>query len=330
MTVMRQVFFNLGRAGSAGLLLLVFLRATPEFPNGQLNPAGYPPFGLSMGLVVALAMLGCAWGTRSRIVSLARVPAATEEPGGLRTVLREMQQALAHRSFRALFAANVSKNVAWGVSDALGLFMASYFWNVGTEGLFLWGIGMFTGIFMGLPFWRSVASRRDKRPVWALGTSIYLVFFAVPYLLKVVGWWPAEESALHFPLYVFTTGFVAHFGAAAHGALHASMLGDVTDLDELQGGRRREGVIFAAESFGYKALRGIGALVAGLLVDAVGLEAGLAPEDVSAGVSMRLGLAQGGTMFVLVALSLYWIRHYDIDRARHAEIRRALEAHAGG
>jgi Na+/melibiose symporter-like transporter len=329
-TTARQILFNVGRAVSGGALLLFFLRPTPEYADGQLNPAGYPPFGALMGLVIAASVLACAWKTRGQVPGLAPAAPPSDGPGPLAALLGEMRQALAHRPFRAVFSASVSKHVAWGTSDALGIFMASYFWKVGTDGLVFWGIGMFAGIFMGLPFWRDQAAKRDKRPIWVLGTTIYLLFFCVPLLLKVVGWWPAEESALYFPLYILTTGFIAHFGAAAHGALHPSMLGDVTDLDELEHGRRREGIIFAAESFGYKALRGFGSLLAGLVVDAVGLEAGLPPEAVEASVSSRLGIAQGLTMFVLVALSLLLIRGYDIDRERHARIRAALAEREAG
>ena len=97
---------------------------------------------------------------------------------------------------------------------------------------------MFTGLFIGLPFWRGVAARHDKRPICMLGDTLFLLFFCLPYLLKIVGFWPAQESALYVPLYILTTGFLAHFGIAASGALTGSMLGDITDQDELQHGRR--------------------------------------------------------------------------------------------
>ena len=60
------------------------------------------------------------------------------------------------------------------------------------------------------------------------------------------------------------------------------------------GGRRREGVIFAAESFSWKALTGLGPLLAGLVIDAVGLQPGAAPGEVAASTVTALGLAQGG------------------------------------
>lgn len=324
-TTLRAVLWNVGRAVSGGILLLVFLRPTPEYPNGQMNPAGYPPFAWMAAFATLLALWACAWGTRGTIPGLTAPVPPPIRRGPLATVFTEMRQALALRDFRAVFGASVSLQIAWGVADTLGLYMATFFWDVGTQGLFVWGVGMFAGLFTGFPLWRHLVERYDKKPLYVAGSAVYLVFFAGPYLLKIAGLFPADAE-LSFALYVFTTGFVAHVGIAAHGILQGSMLGDVTDVDELACGRRREGVIFAAETFGHKALRGIGALAAGLIVDAVGLHPGATPESVAPAVASRLGLAQGLSMALLVAAALFFIRGYGIDRVRHERVRAELDA----
>ncbi len=225
---MRSVFFSIGRAAAGLVLLLVFLRPTVEYPNGQLNPDAYPRFAALMTLVIAAALLASAWRTR---IWIPRLSTAKSVGGhGLRAIYRELRQALAYRSFRAVLLGSVSRHMAWGMSDALGIFMATYFWQVSTDILVVWGVGMITGIFTGLPFWRRLAARIDKKPVAILGDVTYLVFFCTPYLLKIAGFWPEHESPLYISLYVFTTGFLAHFGIAASGPLMGSMLGDVTDL----------------------------------------------------------------------------------------------------
>ena len=103
-----------------------------------------------------------------------------------------------------------------------------------------------------------------------------------------------------------------------------SMLGDVTDEDELRSGRRREGVIFGAESFSWKALTGLGPLLAGIVIDVVGLSEKTSPEEVSAAAVTSLGLAQGGVMFVFFVLSIFFISRYDLSRRRHEEILQRL------
>jgi Na+/melibiose symporter-like transporter len=319
---LRGIFFNIGRSTAGGLLLLVFLAPTDEYPNGQLNPEGYPAFAAWMTAVIMISLIASAWKTRHWIPRLSH--AAPELTPGLGRAFHELRDAVALRSFRSVLFASVSRHMAWGMSDALGIFMITYFWQVDIEILFLWGVGMFTGMFMGLPFWRAVAARIDKRPVAILGDVIYLVFFCTPYLLKIVGFWPDNASPFYIPLYILTTGFLAHFGISASGIMVGSMLGDVTDEDELRSGRRREGVIFGAESFSWKALTGLGPLLAGIVIDVVGLSEKTSPEDVSAVAVMSLGLAQGGVMFVFFVLSIFFISRYDLSRGRHEEILQRL------
>jgi Na+/melibiose symporter-like transporter len=105
-----------------------------------------------------------------------------------------------------------------------------------------------------------------------------------------------------------------------------SMLGDITDQDELEHGKRREGIIFGAESFAWKALTGLGPLAAGLIIDAVGLSDKVAPEDVQEGVVTSLGLAQGGIMVVFFALSIFFLSRHDLPRSRHEAIIAELES----
>jgi Na+/melibiose symporter-like transporter len=326
-TMIRSVLFNVGRAGSGALLLLVFLRPTAEYPDGQLNPAAYPRFALLFAVVTVVAFLASAWKTRSRIPFLPS-PGAGAPGGIMASVLRNLREALRLRSFRALLLASVSAHIGWGISDALGLYLATYFWKVSTDVLFLWGTCMFTGMFVGMPFWRRVAAYRDKRDVYLMGLTIYLVFFALPYVFKSFGFWPARESVLYVPLYCLTSGFCAHFGTGALSVVVGSMIADVTDLDELQSGSRREGVFFGAESFAWKALAGFGALFAGLVVDLVGLTQGMRAEDAGPAIVRNLGLSLGVTMTVLIGLAVFFIRRYDIDRARHAQIRAALDTRA--
>ena len=324
---MRSILFNVGRACAGAILLLVFLRPTAEYPNGQMNPEGYTRFAALMAVVIALTLWASAWRTRDWVGRLSAAPAG--ETRSVRQVFGEYRATLRHRSFRAVLFASVSRHVAWGAADALGLFMATYFWQVSTDLLFVWGVGMFTGMFLGLPFWRRTAARIGKKPVAIMGDCFYLFFFCAPYLAKIVGFWPDQGSPFYVPLWIFTTGFLAHFGISAAGPMIGSMLGDVTDEDELATGRRREGVIFGAESFAWKALTGLGPLMAGLVIDLVGLGEKVKPEAVGPDVVTALGLAQGGMMVVFFVLALFFIRRYDLDRARHERILSELEARRG-
>ncbi len=69
-------------------------------------------------------------------------------------------------------------------------------------------------------------------------------------------------------------------------------LGGITDLDELEHGKRREGVIFGAESFAFKMFVGLGPVIAELVIDFAGIVPEMQPGDAQQRTIMVLGLAR--------------------------------------
>ncbi len=192
--------------------------------------------------------------------------------------------------------------------------------------MFLYGVGNGIGIFFGLGFWTRMAGRFDKKPIFIAGLVIYVVFLAGATFLKLLGWWPAWGTPAYVPAFVVFAGLLAHFGLSATMALGGSMMADITDEDQLQHGRRREGTFFAAVSFAQKASFGMGSMLAGFVVAFVGLTANTDPSQVSPAVGDKLGLTLGLAILGLVGLSIACFSRYDLNRDSHHHVRAALEA----
>lgn len=324
LTTVRSYLQNIGRSMAGALLLLYFLRPTEAYPNGQMNPEGYPAFATTFAVVTALVLWLSAWKTRSEADRLAQPTGREPWRSALTAPFRDVRDALRHRPFRALTFCVVLQYTAFGVSDALGLYMASFFWGISTDVFFVWGVGMFTGLYVGFDLWRRIGTRLEKRTIYLIGSVGYLASFITPYVLKVAGWWPDPESPLYLPMYIGITGFLSHLFSAGPGIMTGSMLGDITDLDELETGRRREGVIFGAESLAYKMFVGLGPVLAGLVVDFAEIGESTQPGEAPQSTIVALGLGQGGTSFLLFAVSLIFLRRYDLARDRHQEILRRI------
>jgi GPH family glycoside/pentoside/hexuronide:cation symporter len=323
----RMIFSRLGAAAPGVLGLLVFMRPTERYPDGQLNPDAYPPFALVTGLLMFGAMVVGVVGTHGHI---ARLPRRTTQGGSLfGELLRGGTQILRLPSFRVHFFGSTVAFVGWGVMGTLGLHLATFFWRVSMGELFLWGVGMFAGIFVGIVYWARVAEFADKKRVFLLGLGIYILFTAPPVFLKVVGLWPANEHWSYLPAYIVLLGFCAHFGIASTMSTGGSMMADITDEDELVHGQRREGIFFGAVSFAAKASVGLGAQIAGAVVDLAGLVPGSDPATVPESVSRQLGAVLAVTVIGLIGLSMWIFSRYQLSAERHAEIRKALGARAG-
>ena len=105
-----------------------------------------------------------------------------------------------------------------------------------------------------------------------------------------------------------------------------SMKADVTDDLELQGGRRQEGVVFAASSFGQKLTSGLGGLVAGIGLDLISFPTRADAADVPPSVLHDLGILMGFAMPVIAILPLAMFWRYRLDRRRHGQIQAELAA----
>jgi Na+/melibiose symporter-like transporter len=320
-----RAFFGVSGAATASIVGLgVFFAATPEIPDGQLNAAAYPRFAWAAAAGMVAAMYLCAFGTHHRIPTLKGV-AAGAEPFTLGRVWREMREALANASFRALFIGIVIFFVTRGVQTTLGLHMGTYLWELTTSQILDLNLALIAGFFVGLPFWTVVSRSLDKRPTFLLGVGIFSLFVFLPPVMWILGVFPDRESAAYLPT-LLGMSFVAAFGGTAGIIAAGSMMADIADEHELHFGRRQEGIFFGALAFAGKSASGLGHGIAGLGIDAIGFPLQAAPGQVSHEVLVRLGILYGPGILLLAIIAFFFLMQYRIDRARHVEILAALAA----
>jgi len=125
-------------------------------------------------------------------------------------------------------------------------------------------------------------------------------------------------------LWVLAGTGVGVFTVVTLHVVTASLTADLLDEQELVTGRRQEGVFFAAGAFVLKATTGLGSLLAGAVVDIVGIDAGSSPGSIEPAVLQQLGwftiLLTSG--MALIAGGFY--RRIHMTRNDLAAIRRQL------
>ena len=150
LVTLQYLFTRIGSGVAGGLGFLVFLRSTEPFPDGRFNAGAYPPFALTLSVLMVVTILLSAWNTRSRIPYLAKPDAETLQEHAIGGMVRGLREAMQLSSFRTLFWGTLVMFVAWGVTVSLGLHLATYFWRVTTTEIVYWGIGAGIGIYAGL------------------------------------------------------------------------------------------------------------------------------------------------------------------------------------
>ncbi len=143
-----------------------------------------------------------------------------------------------------------------------------------------------------------------------------------PIVLRLMEWFPANDSALLTPMLV---AFGVASGAGGLAVVSSnSMMADVADEHELETGRRQEGIFFGALSFASKGAAGLGTLIGGLALDVIQFPIGAAPGAVDAGTLFNLGTVYGPMLGVFVVFTVYCLTHYRLTKGRHEEIMAAL------
>ena len=168
--------------------------------------------------------------------------------------------------------------------------------------------------FLVIPIVARMSRKMGKRKAFMLSQSISIVGYILLWFLFV----PGKPYMFIFALPFFS------FGIGSLFTLMMSMTSDVMDLDELNSGKRREGVFVAIYWWMVKFGFAIAGLLSGVIMSVVGFDAGAATQPEHAITGLRLlysGFPILGTSIAIILMS-----KYDLTEKVANEVRAKLEA----
>jgi glycoside/pentoside/hexuronide:cation symporter, GPH family len=329
----RQFFATFGALGAVAIGFVFFFRPSAEFANGQLDARAYEPFAATLAVLMSLTIFWSAWGTRRVIPFLPMAP-----PGALggvigvfRQMMRDILGALRAKSFSWLFSGVLIVFVMVGVDSALNIYMYTYFWELDRADIVWLAVAYPVGLMIGTMFAPAIQARFGKKGPLMFGTLCWTTFQIFPVVLRLLGWFPENDSALLLPL-LMGIRVLQGMGTVQSNVAFGSMMADVADEHELTTGRRQEGIFFAASSFSAKCASGMGNIIAGVALDLISWPRGAhikTAADVPTDALVSLGLLYGPIVAGFGFVSAWCYTHYHLTRERHAEILVELaERHA--
>ena len=293
--------------------------------NGQLDRGNYPSFAATAAVAMALSIILSAAGTHRYIPKLqtGSESAPSFSPG---RVVSEFKDALQLRSFRFLLLALLANAALQGILASIAVYIMTFFFQFeGSQIGIALSLGMGGGVVGALicsPIAQRISSKRN-------GVIFGMVWFALctSFIvnLRLLGLAPENGDPVLFPI-VAGVGGIGGLGLGFVHVLGTAMIADVTDEHERIHGERQEGIYYSAISFTQKATSGLGAMIAGVALDVVGLNPNVDLAETPEAAITGLGLLYGpGVMtFCLIPILLIW--RYDIDRVRHQQIREEIAA----
>jgi GPH family glycoside/pentoside/hexuronide:cation symporter len=313
----RVVFTVVALMAGAYLAFGVFFKGH----NGQLNRDAYAPYAITCG---AVAMVGALLSTFGTLSSRDRLHAPPEASGGMTRMLVEVIEVFRNRSFTILFGACLVLFIGLGFAAALGLYANTYFWKLQPAQILtitlVVPVGYFFGVFIAMALTRVL----EKRWIAMIGIAMIGIGQLVPAALRVSGVVITPEAVLI--LLIAASAFTG-VGASCSLIGFQSMMADAADEHEHLFGARREGLYFAGISFSAKASSGIGALLAGFLLDLISFPHGTtvaAQAHIPTATVVKVGLLQGPGAALITAISVMVLMLYRRGRREHEEVRQAL------
>ena len=228
----------------------------------------------------------------------------------------QLRIAFSNGPYRFVIAIYLSSWLALQMVSTVLIYYLNYYLKVPEQ--LKWTLLAIQGSsFIFLFVWSQLSRRLDKRIVYIIGASIWLVVQIALYFLK------PEQSYLLIPI-----GIIAGAGVAVAYLIPWAMMPDVIELDELKTRRRREGVFYGFMVLLQKAGIAIGIFAVGRALSASGY---LVPTDAvpvpvqpeSALQAIRLFMGPVPAIILLGSLALAY--YYPITRSRHARIIAILD-----
>ena len=167
-------------------------------------------------------------------------------------------------------------------------------------------------------FWKMVSDRFGKKAVYYMGTAIWIVAQAALFLIQ-----PGQTTLLYIG------AIAAGFGVSVAYLIPWSMIPDVVDLDELNTGKRREGIFYSFMVFLQKLGLALALFLIGIALEWSGFVERIPGEAIpvqpeSALLAIRVAIAPLPTAFLIIGLILTYF--YPITQEVHADILRQLHA----
>ena len=303
----------------------VYFKSTDTYPQGQLNPEAYPAFALTFAVVSVIVILVSTIGTQSQIPFMHKNKSDKELytdsfSSFYKYFYKGLREVLKNRSFLSVFLVSITFFVLSGLQRALVLHMNTYFWALETSQIQYMFYAFFTSTVLVIPFVKHIMNWLDKKRTMYLGLSIILTSFVLPTILRLIGLFPDNDSSLLLPVLILsqiTTGF----GMAIMVVGMGSIMADIADNQELQTGKRQEGLIFSFVGLAGKATAGLGHFLAGLALSLISFPTteNLQAQDIPDDVIYNLGLIYGPSVLVFGLACFYFFSFYKITRKSHEE-----------
>ncbi len=265
-TSVSYIFNSVGMVPSY-IILLIFLSIFGS--SDGLSKDSKMPFLLT-GIVLAVVYCCAVFAT----FKTCKEPSSLNEelpPLNIKFAINEYRQVFRNKSFKDYFAMSFFWQMARSFFSTTTVYYITYLANLYKYyPLF----NTFAGVFetLAFPLNYALTIKKGKSKCGAVVTPFMIIGLLLAIFVKPVT--PGGNVTLTLVLMILGGAVLYPFGMSGLGFVGNNVLPDLTDVDELITGRRREGVIGTFNTMVKQVIGGVMTFLVGLILDAFGLVTG--------------------------------------------------------
>jgi len=309
-----RYFFGYAGGLVMTIIALKFLFVpTPTQPVGQLNVGGYQRYGLISAIVMFVVVLVSALGIHARAAKIRRK--FVEVKFSLSHVLASTQSVLTDPAYVSILGALLLFSVAAGLTNGLGLYLNTYFWQLNASQIAVLSSAALIGAVLAFLIAQPISRRMGKKNGAILLFSVPFLVSAGPILMKLSGVLDPKTSTV-LPI-LFVSMSLATTCSVAGSILAVSMVSDVSERVQLRTGLRSDGLMFSVVVLINKAVSGLAIALTGLLLTAVHFPVKAQPGSVPPSSVNALAISFVSLVAFCVASAIVCLFFYPITREQH-------------
>lgn len=296
-------------------LIFAFFK-DPARQTGSCDTGGtqYIVLGAVCAIISSLSIYWCVWGIRRRAIASDRKRLHNEslDTHDELSFVEQLKVVFNNRPFLYVIGIYFCSWLALQITASIIPYFVVNWMKMGENDFILVTIAVQGTALVMLSAWSAISKKYGKKATYSMGSGIWIIAQAGLFFLQ-----PGQVVMLYI------LAIMAGCGVSTAYLIPWSMIPDVTDLDELETGQRREGIFYAfmvlLQKFGLAV--GLFLLGQGLALAKFAEKVQCQPSPVqpdSALFAIRLAIGPLPTIALVIGLGLAYF--YPITREAHSEI----------
>lgn len=318
------LFNSAGMVPAYGIVVLILT----AFGSGKdLTSASKKPF-LIIGLVLSLFFSWAVFMTYKTTREQSSLN-MKNEPFDIKYVLREYALVFKNRSFRQYFFMSLAYQFSTGFYNNSKVYYIKYLANQYSK-YFIFNAVAGVAEAAAFPLNYALTMKYGKKKCGNIVTPLMIAGLAVGLIMQSSG----GKTAWLWVLLMLLSMVLYPFGMSGLGFVSTNIFPDLTDVDELITGRRREGVISTFSTLIKKSVSGVMAAMVGFTLQGFGLITGDSVSQYEKETGKFFSQSDGAILGVRICvavipiiaalISLYLLKKFQMTGDDHTMIRAAI------